>query len=183
MIGVLGTTLRLLLSRMENLEELYLPHSLLGHNGPIDKILSKAKAQKLVLHYDYSRPALTDFIHTLSDPSLCPRLKYLSFVTSSRLDTFYLRKPIEAWAEDVGKTLTECLQSRHKTHGARLKDIALYKCPPLPDTWLKEAQMLGAMVVTAKDVESLLVCGPINTISHFVPQYAIFGPIWSPSQM
>ncbi|GJJ16036.1 hypothetical protein Clacol_010315 [Clathrus columnatus] len=131
------------LSRFPGLLELYLGSEMMSEeyfiNFSFEKMLSQAPSlEKLIVPYGDS---LLDLLRLFTDPSLCPRLSYISYATSD----LYLREygEPENLAEDVGKLLTECVQSRLKIHGNTFKYVILRDCPPIPDNCLWELQWLG----------------------------------------
>ncbi|GJJ07890.1 hypothetical protein Clacol_002096 [Clathrus columnatus] len=156
-VKTLGLVLCPLLSRMENLAELYLLSDALPayyqSEGNLNEILLLTPSvEKLIVRYGTT---LTDFILPLGNTSLCPRLNNLSYVPPYP-NVFVSWEEAEYHAEEIGRTLTECLRSRHEIYGERLKHIAIEQCPPLSDAWLKELQSLGTKVITAKGFESVL---------------------------
>ncbi|GJJ12637.1 hypothetical protein Clacol_006880 [Clathrus columnatus] len=164
-LGYRGTTfsavfqgMSMILPRLTSLVELYLliPHTLeefdalLSHTPSVEELVVK-RGNKLL-----------DVIRILSKkPPPCPHLKYPYF------KTFSVPRNIEKYANDVGKSLTKCLQSRQKESVDRLGHIILDNCPPLPDIWLAKLQDLGQPeVVTEKDVKHLPIMASINTMEE-----------------
>ncbi|GJJ16042.1 hypothetical protein Clacol_010321 [Clathrus columnatus] len=143
---VLELAFSAILPRLPNLKELYLLSFNLTRevNTPMDGILANIpKVEKLIIQ---KGGKLKDFILLLTDSFICPRLKHLSYTTM-----FWPREEdIKQYAEDIGKALVECIQSRYKIHGDVLKFIALGNCPALPDSCLEELKSLGTTVVAEK---------------------------------
>ncbi|GJJ16022.1 hypothetical protein Clacol_010301 [Clathrus columnatus] len=153
--GVLERALSPILSQLKNITELYLLSRVsTGLNGiPFEEIITRTpNVEKLVVQYG---DKLKDFIHLIRNPSIFPELKHISYTISYSVSLLY--ELVESFADDIGKSLIECLQSRQKTHGNKLKFIALGNCPPLPDIWLEELQKLGTTVITEKNVNKLIV--------------------------
>ncbi|GJJ16030.1 hypothetical protein Clacol_010309 [Clathrus columnatus] len=137
-----------LLPRLTSLTELYfLPGIQPHHAFCLKNIMTHIfSVQKLIIEHDNS---LLDFIHILNNTSLVPRLRYLCYATTTRLNN------PENYAEIIGRSLAECLQSRQKVSAHKLQFIAFGgNCPPLSETWLNELRKLGTKVVI---VESRMV--------------------------
>ncbi|GJJ12727.1 hypothetical protein Clacol_006971 [Clathrus columnatus] len=96
---------------------------------------------------------LPEFIRLLGNPSLCPRLKRLSYMSSysDRL----VPEELKRFAEDIGKLLVECLESRKKGCINVLENIILGNCPPLPDISVRKCRKLGTTVVAEKSLDSI----------------------------
>ncbi|GJJ12681.1 hypothetical protein Clacol_006925 [Clathrus columnatus] len=138
-----------IIPRLTNLVELYLliPHTLTKLEDIIAQVPS---VEKVVIQRGNK---LLDFIRLLSNTSLCPRLRYLSFMTFSLSKS----QSLEKYAKDVGKALTQCLQCRQKASAHHLNYIILRNCPPLPNTWLRELQKLGTEVVTEQNIKDVII--------------------------
>ncbi|GJJ10286.1 hypothetical protein Clacol_004512 [Clathrus columnatus] len=135
----------LILPRLTSLAELYLlfSHTLIDFR----EIVTQTPSVKKVVVQRGRK--LINFLHLLNKPSLCPRLKYLSFTT------FLVPGDLEKYAKHVGKTLTSCLRSRLKDSSTQehLKYIVLKNCPPLPNNWLNALRKIGTDVITERDVK------------------------------
>ncbi|GJJ15387.1 hypothetical protein Clacol_009663 [Clathrus columnatus] len=99
--------------------------------------------QKIIVE---SGNGLMGLLRLLNNPSRCPQLTHLSYTTVS------VPKNLKEYAENVGRKLTNCLQSRQdnaeSASNVALKYINLGNCPPLPNIWLEELRKLGAEIVT-----------------------------------
>ncbi|GJJ13696.1 hypothetical protein Clacol_007952 [Clathrus columnatus] len=135
--------LSLLLPRLTNLREFYIFSS--SHTSLREIMTKTPSVEKFVVQH---RVMLLEFIEILNDTSILPRLKHLSYKTSS------IPQNLEAYLEVVGKSLTECVKLRQRSFPHALEFVALGgRCPYLPVTWLKELQKLGTKVVTSKGPE------------------------------
>ncbi|GJJ10680.1 hypothetical protein Clacol_004907 [Clathrus columnatus] len=86
---------------------------------------------------------LIGLLHLLSNPSRCPQLTHLSYTTVP------LPQNLKEYANDVGRKLKNCLQSRQSgsaISNVALKYIELGNCPPLPKIWLGKLHKLGAVI-------------------------------------
>ncbi|GJJ16038.1 hypothetical protein Clacol_010317 [Clathrus columnatus] len=141
------------LSRFTGLLELCIGADIVSKEFCFKKILSQVPLlEKLIVPYGGS---VTDFFHFFTrfcaDPSLCPRLSYISYSTPYPFPT----KELQNIAEDFGETLTTWVLLRQQTHGNVLKYITLRNCLPIPDNWLRELQKLGTTVVTVENIEGI----------------------------
>ncbi|GJJ16026.1 hypothetical protein Clacol_010305 [Clathrus columnatus] len=125
---VFQPALLLILPRLTSLTELYLLSGALTEFG-LGEILSRIPKVE-------------------NNPSVCPRLKHLSYTHRSR-SAPNLHKDMEHF--DVGKVLAECLQCLRKVLDETLEFVAFGNCPPLSDGYFKELQDLGTTVIIEKE--------------------------------
>ncbi|GJJ12726.1 hypothetical protein Clacol_006970 [Clathrus columnatus] len=146
-IQTLEGALSMIFSRLTGLSEICLMSDTLFENEGthFENILIRIPSlEKLIV----SGNALLDFIRRLCNAPLCPRMKYLSYHNNIVLE----ENENPYFAEDLGKLLVECLQSRYKLYRNVLEYIVLGNCPPLPGNWLDECKKLGTTVITERDL-------------------------------
>ncbi|GJJ15384.1 hypothetical protein Clacol_009660 [Clathrus columnatus] len=103
--------------------------------------------QRLVIQ---SRMGLTNLLSFLSNPSRGPHLKCLAYME------LMLPPFLGSYADDVGRNLTDCIQSRRRGFNHELEYICLGNCPPLPRIWLEELRKLNIKIVT-EDIDKFIL--------------------------
>ncbi|GJJ15365.1 hypothetical protein Clacol_009641 [Clathrus columnatus] len=147
---LLQEALSSIIPRLTNLIELHLlvPQAYSICRGIVPRLFS---VQKIVV---VSGNGLVKLLRLLNNPSRCPQLTHLSYTIVP------LPENLKQYAEDVGRNLTKCLQSRQgdseSASDVALKYINLGNCPPLPDVWLEELHKLDAKIVIEQNLAPVL---------------------------